>query len=139
MYGRSFLQSRQIAAYGSEESPETLKYSGTEVPLQKEHPPILQEIQKYVEDKLQTTFNHCMLNRYDDGSVYIGSHSDNLGEADRITTTSRYEYDLMSAIRKLVYRIYIAWCRARLHLTAQETADQRRSDEVQEALAFKRW
>lgn len=109
MYGRSFLQSRQIAAYGSEESPETLKYSGTEVPLQKEHPPILQEIQRYVEDKLHTSFNHCMLNRYDDGSVYIGSHSDNLGER---TELFHLPNGLTFSIRKLMYRINITRRRA---------------------------
>jgi len=46
--------------------------------LSKEHPPILQEIQLELEDRLHTKFNHCMLNRYEDGSVHIGSHSDNL-------------------------------------------------------------
>ncbi|KAL7010069.1 hypothetical protein EMMF5_000088 [Cystobasidiomycetes sp. EMM_F5] len=59
MYGRSFLQSRQIVAYGNEEAAASIKYSGTEVPLQKEHPPILREIQSHLEDTLKTSFNHC--------------------------------------------------------------------------------
>lgn len=109
MYGRSFLQSRQviegaiwidevrdvraliawhlpqIIAFGNEEATEEIKYSGTTVPLhRKEHPEVLQEIQRHLEDKLHTTFNHCMLNRYDDGAVYIGSHSDNLGRCGGI-------------------------------------------------------
>ena len=70
----------KIAAYGSQEAANSIKYSGTEVPLSKEHPPILQEIQLELEDRLHTKFNHCMLNRYEDGSVHIGSHSDNLGK-----------------------------------------------------------
>ncbi|CAD6568238.1 MAG: hypothetical protein CYPHOPRED_002441 [Cyphobasidiales sp. Tagirdzhanova-0007] len=68
-------------AYGSGNSADSIKYSGTEVPLQKQHPAILQEIQAFLEDRLKTNFNHCMLNRYDTGAVYIGSHSDNLGAA----------------------------------------------------------
>ena len=80
MYGRSFVQSRHIAAYGSQGAAESIKYSGTEVPLHVSQPPVLEEIQKHLERYLggSTNFNHCMLNRYDDGSVYIGSHSDNL-------------------------------------------------------------
>lgn len=98
MYGRSFLQSRQVSygarlwrrylthcyqivAYGSTEAADSIKYSGTEVPLEKAHPRILQEIQAELEDRLKTRFNHCMLNRYDDGSVHIGSHSDNMGRS----------------------------------------------------------
>lgn len=54
----------------------TLKYSGQTVDMHYPYPPILQEIQKAVEDELGVSFNHVMLNRYDDGSVYIGKHSD---------------------------------------------------------------
>ncbi|KAK9899207.1 hypothetical protein P389DRAFT_45420 [Cystobasidium minutum MCA 4210] len=78
MYGRSFLQSRQIVAYGDAKAADSIKYSGTEVPLVKDHPEILKEIQETLEKKLQVRFNHSMLNRYKDGSVHIGSHSDNL-------------------------------------------------------------
>ena len=81
MYGRSFLQSRQIIAFGDDAAADSIKYSGTEVPLMKEHPPIMAEIQSYLEKELEIKFNHCMLNLYESGNVHIGSHSDNLGEA----------------------------------------------------------
>lgn len=80
MYGRSFLQSREIIAYGDNKAADDIAYSGTKVPLMKTHPEILLEIQAFVEQKLNTKFNHCMLNHYKDGSVHIGAHSDNLGE-----------------------------------------------------------
>jgi hypothetical protein len=35
-------------------------------------PPVLASMQAMLEDKLGVRFNHCMLNRYDDGTVYIG-------------------------------------------------------------------
>jgi hypothetical protein len=69
----------QIVAFGDDDAAEAIKYSGTEVPLVKEHPGILREIQVEIEKKLGVSFNHCMLNRYDNGSVHIGAHSDNLG------------------------------------------------------------
>lgn len=75
----SLTSSLQIVAYGDAQAADSIKYSGTEVPLVKEHPDILREIQETLEKKLQTRFNHSMLNRYKDGSVHIGSHSDNLG------------------------------------------------------------
>lgn len=75
--------SLQIVAYGDAQAADSIKYSGTEVPLVKEHPKILREIQETLEQKLQTRFNHSMLNRYKDGSVHIGSHSDNLGVLSR--------------------------------------------------------
>ncbi|KAG8928292.1 hypothetical protein FRC01_006175 [Tulasnella sp. 417] len=56
----------------------TLKYSGQTVDMHYPYPSILQEIQKMVEDELGVTFNHVMLNRYDDGTVYIGKHSDHI-------------------------------------------------------------
>lgn len=68
-------------AFGDDKAAESIKYSGTEVPLVKQHPKILQEIQEVLEGKVKVRFNHCMLNRYKDGSVHIGSHSDNLGRS----------------------------------------------------------
>lgn len=35
-------------------------------------PPLLDEIRKLVEERLGVSFGTCMLNRYEDGSVYIG-------------------------------------------------------------------
>ncbi|KAG8956818.1 hypothetical protein FRC04_000296 [Tulasnella sp. 424] len=96
VYGKTITQSRAIAgeagylrarkircrahrpsAYSTTPSL-TMKYSGQTVDMHYPYPPILQEIQKAVEDELGVSFNHVMLNRYDDGSVYIGKHSDNL-------------------------------------------------------------
>jgi len=43
-----------------------------------DYPPVLRVIQDQVEEKLGVTFNHVMLNLYEDGKVYIGNHRDNL-------------------------------------------------------------
>jgi len=95
VYGRTVTQSRSIAAYAT--TPDlSLKYSGQTVQMHYPYPAIVKEIQDIVENALglgqhinpsfpredepidgeATGFNHVMLNRYDDGSVYIGKHSD---------------------------------------------------------------
>lgn len=96
VYGKSVVQSRAIAAYAT--SPTlTIKYSGQTIDMHYPYPPLLARIQHMVERALgmdQTSedvdeivteasgeetfhgFNHVMLNRYDDGSVYIGRHRD---------------------------------------------------------------
>ncbi|KAF9547254.1 hypothetical protein CPC08DRAFT_699821 [Agrocybe pediades] len=77
MYGREITQSRKIAAYASD--PElTLKYSGQTVDMKYDYPPVLREIQDQVEKRLRVTFNHVMLNLYENGKIYIGNHRDNL-------------------------------------------------------------
>ncbi|KAG8720348.1 hypothetical protein FRC08_000501 [Ceratobasidium sp. 394] len=76
VYGRDVIQSRTIAAYATSPSL-TVKYSGHPVQLHTTYPPTLRKIQDMVESELGVTFNHVMLNRYEDGSVYIGKHSDN--------------------------------------------------------------
>ena len=43
-----------------------------------QYPPLLRKIQDDVEERLGVTFNHVMLNLYEDGNVYIGNHRDNL-------------------------------------------------------------
>jgi hypothetical protein len=35
-------------------------------------PPILETIREKLEEELGVAFNHVMLNRYDDGNIYIG-------------------------------------------------------------------
>jgi alkylated DNA repair dioxygenase AlkB len=77
VYGKSVLQSRDIAAYATDPSL-AVKYSGTNVVLHTDYPPVLSAIQGAVEDKLSVKFNHVMLNRYGTGDVYIGLHSDGL-------------------------------------------------------------
>ncbi|KAG8873766.1 hypothetical protein FRB97_006449 [Tulasnella sp. 331] len=54
----------------------TVKYSNHDVMVHYPYPSLLQEIQAEVEKTLGVTFNHVMLNRYEDGTIYIGKHSD---------------------------------------------------------------
>lgn len=82
VYGHAVTQSRAIAAYAT--GPDVhLKYSGQTVQMHHPFPPVVQAIQEVVESALGLGgekgggFNHVMLNRYDDGTVYIGNHSDN--------------------------------------------------------------
>ncbi|KAF5379847.1 hypothetical protein D9615_005823 [Tricholomella constricta] len=77
VYGKEVLQSRKIAAYATEPTL-TLKYSGQMVDMKYEYPSLLRSIQDKVEGKLGVTFNHVLLNLYEDGTVYIGNHRDNL-------------------------------------------------------------
>ncbi|KAJ9476979.1 Fe2OG dioxygenase domain-containing protein [Pseudozyma hubeiensis] len=81
VYGREITQSREIAAYATAPGLH-LKYSGHPVELHSPFPPLLNHIASLLssDDCLGegVKFNHCMLNRYDDGSVYIGKHSDNI-------------------------------------------------------------
>ena len=75
MYGKPYVQSRSIASYIT--SP-TLKarYSGHAVKMNYPYPPLLEEIQRAVSEKLGVGFDHVMLNLYQDGSVHIGKHRD---------------------------------------------------------------
>ncbi|KAJ1308296.1 hypothetical protein OPQ81_004010 [Rhizoctonia solani] len=75
VYGRDVIQSRLIAAYTTDPNM-TVRYSGHPVILHTNYPPALQVIQAQVEEQLGVTFNHVMLNKYEDGNVYIGKHSD---------------------------------------------------------------
>jgi alkylated DNA repair dioxygenase AlkB len=77
VYGKSVLQSREIAAYAND-SNLRVKYSGTNVILHTSYPSVITSIQTLVEDKLGVQFNHVMLNKYDSGDVYIGLHADNV-------------------------------------------------------------
>jgi alkylated DNA repair dioxygenase AlkB len=77
VYGKSILQSREIAAYATDPNL-TVKYSGALVNLHCDYPEVISTIQTVVEQKLGVKFNHVMLNRYDSGDVYIGLHADNL-------------------------------------------------------------
>ncbi|KAF8312508.1 hypothetical protein DL93DRAFT_2206397 [Clavulina sp. PMI_390] len=75
VYGKSITQSRAIAAYST--TPGLFfKYSGTVVDMHHPYPDHLMNVQRKVEDVLGLGFNHVMMNRYEDGSVYIGRHSD---------------------------------------------------------------
>lgn len=74
---RGFSYSPFWAAYATDPKL-TLKYSGQEVDMRYQYPPLLRKIQDDVEERLGVTFNHVMLNLYEDGNVYIGNHRDNL-------------------------------------------------------------
>jgi hypothetical protein len=96
VYGKSITQSRAIAAYATTPG-RVVKYSGQTVDMHHPYSPLLAKLQCEVEQvlgleipasskigrddddsKATTTrgFNHVMLNRYDDGTVYIGRHRD---------------------------------------------------------------
>lgn len=81
VYGREITQSREIAAYATAPGLH-LKYSGHPVELHAPFPPLLDHIASLLSTDeclgSEVRFNHCMLNRYDDGSIYIGKHSDNI-------------------------------------------------------------
>ncbi|SYW76685.1 uncharacterized protein UBRO2_01522 [Ustilago bromivora] len=81
VYGRKITQSREIAAYATAPGLH-LKYSGHPVELHAPFPPLLDHIASLLSTDeclgSEVRFNHCMLNRYDDGSIYIGRHSDNI-------------------------------------------------------------
>lgn len=49
-----------------------MKYSGAEIDVHHPFPPALEAMRLRVQADLGITFNHVLLNRYDDGSVYIG-------------------------------------------------------------------
>ena len=66
----------RIPAFATDTSL-VVKYSGQTVDMSYTYPPLLREIQDQVERLLGVEFNHCMLNSYEDGSVYIGKHRDN--------------------------------------------------------------
>lgn len=70
VYGRPVTQSRATAVYST--TPSSMRYSGTEVVTHSPFPPLLEEIRRRVQDRLGVEFGTCMLNRYEDGGVYIG-------------------------------------------------------------------
>ena len=71
MYGKTITQSRSIAAYSTTPNAK-LKYSGTEIDMNYPFPPIMEAMREKLQGELGVKFNHVMLNRYDDGSIYIG-------------------------------------------------------------------
>lgn len=79
VHGRSVQQSRTICAFSPSDATE-IKYSGTTVPVHSGYPPVVEEIAAKVREKLgdQGIFDYVMLNWYQNGTIRIGSHSDNL-------------------------------------------------------------
>ncbi|KAG6810266.1 hypothetical protein H0H92_012643 [Tricholoma furcatifolium] len=66
-------------AYATDENLK-LKYSGQQTVMNYTYPPLLRQIQDEVEGKLGVKFNHVLLNLYENGSIYIGKHRDNVEE-----------------------------------------------------------
>lgn len=81
VYGKTIQQSRSIAAFATLPGLE-LKYSGHPVTMHSPFPPLLDSIARQLCTDAclgsEVRFNHAMLNRYEDGGIYIGRHSDNL-------------------------------------------------------------
>lgn len=57
----------KIAAFATDPAL-VVKYSGQFVEMQYDYPPLLRKIQDVVEARLGISFNHCMLNNYEDGT-----------------------------------------------------------------------
>lgn len=97
MYGKSVVQSRAIAVYATAANA-TIRYSGQTVNMNHPYPPAIAKVQHMLEralgmdisvtldaedqsddsgnSDLYHGFNHVMLNRYEDGNIYIGRHRD---------------------------------------------------------------
>ncbi|KAK4684788.1 hypothetical protein P7C73_g5381, partial [Tremellales sp. Uapishka_1] len=73
LYGKTFAQSRQIAAYSTTPNA-TLKYSGSDIEMHHPFPAPLEIIRERLERELDVKFNHCMLNLYENGDIYIGEN-----------------------------------------------------------------
>lgn len=75
MCGKPYVQSRYIASYVKSPSLNA-RYSGHSVKVNHPYPPLLEEIQRTVSERLGVGFEHVLLNWYQDGSVHIGKHRD---------------------------------------------------------------
>jgi alkylated DNA repair dioxygenase AlkB len=74
VYNRDVVQSRAVAVYAT--SARGMRYSGADIAAHTPLPPLLERIRGLVEARLGARFGTVMLNRYADGDVYIGRHSD---------------------------------------------------------------
>lgn len=74
IFGKKILTKRKVAWYGDKPFGYTYsKRTKLALPWTKE----LLELKQLVEQKTNETFNSCLLNRYDTGTVGMGWHSDN--------------------------------------------------------------
>ncbi|KAH8919690.1 hypothetical protein BT69DRAFT_1284627 [Atractiella rhizophila] len=93
LYGKPVLQSRAMAVYSllhSSSSPQ-VRYSGIDAVVHpfEEAPEALREIKEVAERICGMKFEHAMVNRYDDGSVYIGPHRDVVPKLPKTTKSKR--------------------------------------------------
>lgn len=79
VYGRRFPVPRQVVAYGDE----GIKYSfsGSHIET-KPWTPLILEIKQKVQKIAQEEYNYVLVNRYNSGKDYIGSHKDNEKDLD---------------------------------------------------------
>lgn len=63
-------QSRAVAAYAPH--PREMRYSGAEIEVHSPLPAVLAAMTAKVEAALGVRFDVLLLNKYEDGSVYIG-------------------------------------------------------------------
>ncbi|TIB70724.1 hypothetical protein E3Q23_00314 [Wallemia mellicola] len=92
IYGKDVIQSRQVAVYAIEEKRAHMKYSNHDAKVNHPFPQLVNQIagrlkevsefvsyqwDSYLYPTAGVDFTHCMLNYYQDGSVYIGKHNDN--------------------------------------------------------------
>jgi alkylated DNA repair dioxygenase AlkB len=130
VYGREIVQSRHIAAFATEPTLK-LKYSGQQVAMHSPFPPLIQEIA----DRLSSSdclgeavgFNHCMLNRYENGNIYIGKHSDNL--ENKVIVTVSLGAPRTFILERKKPRASKANSKAALAKAAQSFFEPRKADE----------
>ncbi len=73
IYGKVHTPNRKVAWYADQEYE--FRYSGSIKTARLWHPRLLY-LKRKVEDVSHSSFNSCLLNRYPDGSSYLGWHSD---------------------------------------------------------------
>ncbi|RUS30085.1 hypothetical protein BC938DRAFT_479871 [Jimgerdemannia flammicorona] len=76
VFGRKKLQSRKVCVFGDPRVE--FRYSGATIDVSDKYPDSVSTIQTALEERLGTVFNTVLLNMYEDGSVYIGAHSDDV-------------------------------------------------------------
>jgi len=72
--GQEYFMPRQIAAYGDDGM--TYSFSGLTVSCHR-WSPLVHEIKRHIENVTGARYNFVLVNRYKDGSSYIGQHKDN--------------------------------------------------------------
>lgn len=92
LYGRDAKMHRNMAMFGSE-----YKFSGVTIP-NNPMPKFIKRLVKKVNKELDTKYNAVLINVYEDGSKYIGAHSDNEKELSKDNQVAGLS---LGAVRKL--------------------------------------
>ena len=77
IYGKEVIQSRSVAVYAIEKERAQMKYSNHDAKVSFPFPDVISTIAQKLKVIIKVDFTHCMVNYYQDGSVYIGKHNDN--------------------------------------------------------------